>query len=527
MRQREGAGVDLVMTTVRWAALVALAAIAAGCGDEGTCDLGELQAELDAASPGETVRIGECRIAGAVRVPAGVTLAGAGPSRSVLVSDGTRFEGVGVDLVPSASGPRTAVRGLAVESRGRLAIHARGAGVVTIADVDVRVHQGVGVGADGVGSVVLERVAIAGQVTAATASDPAFLEVAGRLPPEDAACAVPEGCSCTVGERRPVTCDACGATEQVCDTSGRWATLTSTEGLILVGVAEASILDTTAGGFARYGVVTIDSTVAMRGGGADANLGVGMYASGGAVTLDGVSICRTLQGVRGSPSFGGIFTGNVAVTSTGTTVCDNERYGLVHVEATVRHVDVDAHGNADAALWIGSSPNAVIEGAASRIAGNGFAGVVVVDSPGVALRDVRIEATRLVERSFDVFGRSQLGDGVHLMGASTGVTLERVALAGNERAGIVLDVGRGSATFTGVTVDGMGAQLGAIAGMRDATMPELVPGAPAGWDTGITRLGATVSNDAAFTGTLDLVDRSSPATLPVGSELARGVTPCD
>jgi hypothetical protein len=68
-------------------------------------------------------------------------------------------------------------------------------------------------------------------------------------------------------------------------------------------------------------------------------------------------------------------------------------------------------------------------------------------------------------------------------------------------------------TFEQVTVDGSGEQLGVIG--QDG---ELRPG----WDEGVTRMGATLTNDVEFTGTLDVVMAVSPTDYPTADEVATG-----
>ena len=75
------------MSCTRWVpAALALGLFAVGCQgeqDDGPfCSAAALAEALAAASAGETVRVGACRLAGSFTVPAGVTLAGEGGGAS-------------------------------------------------------------------------------------------------------------------------------------------------------------------------------------------------------------------------------------------------------------------------------------------------------------------------------------------------------------------------------------------------------------------------------------------------------------
>ncbi len=109
----------------------------------------------------------------------------------------------------------------------------------------------------------------------------------------------------------------------------------------------------------------------------------------------------------------------------------------------------------------------------------------------------------------------ELGDGLHLLGDLSGAVFEDVRLLGNARAGLVVELGVGSApTFRGVSVEADLGALGAVAG-RAAPMPlELVVGPEPGWDEGIARDAEATVNDASFTGTIDVARVEAPAELP-------------
>jgi hypothetical protein len=102
------------------------------------------------------------------------------------------------------------------------------------------------------------------------------------------------------------------------------------------------------------------------------------------------------------------------------------------------------------------------------------------------------------------FALQEIGDGVQLTGSYDAVRLANLTIRGNERAGLLVDAAPG-VTFEAVTVDAAGAAFGALAGGRDVARGVLTVASPAGWDSGITRTGAAVANDATAPGELDLI----------------------
>jgi hypothetical protein len=88
-----------------------------------------------------------------------------------------------------------------------------------------------------------------------------------------------------------------------------------------------------------------------------------------------------------------------------------------------------------------------------------------------------------------------------------------VTLTNNGRVGLLVDLGgTGTVLDVGaVVVDAPGAAYGAIA--QNGTVP-------AGWDAMVDRRGATLANDATFTGALDVAGAVGPSCLPDPSELA-------
>ena len=109
----------------------AVACMACTTGEE-TCDPQELQSRLDAAGPGETVRLGACEVVGPVEVPAGVRLEGT--EGSVLVAP----EGMAAALLRAGSPEQpVAIRRVSIRAEGLIGILARGAGPVRLENVDV------------------------------------------------------------------------------------------------------------------------------------------------------------------------------------------------------------------------------------------------------------------------------------------------------------------------------------------------------------------------------------------------------
>lgn len=80
-------------------------------------------------------------------------------------------------------------------------------------------------------------------------------------------------------------------------------------------------------------------------------------------------------------------------------------------------------------------------------------------------------------------------------------------------------------TFSNVVARGTGAELGAVAGTREGSPPRLRGIGPGGWDTGITREGAPVENDPAFSGALGIAGIVTPSMIPPPVDANAIVTP--
>jgi hypothetical protein len=453
------------------------------------------------------VRLGACEIAGPLRVPAGARLEGVAGT-VIVAGEGT----AGVVLAPGLGADATELASVEVRVEGLIGVLARGAGSVALEQVRIEVVRGIGVGLSGLTTLSLDSVTIAGPVTAATATSPEYLRVVAAAPPPGE-CPGGATCECEPGET--------GGDGRVCDASGAWATVGAAYGLYLDAVADADLRDVEVSGMAAFGVVSRGGLVRWTGGELAENLGVGLRQIGGEVVLEDVAVRDTLQGVRGEPSYAIATTDAARIESIRLTLVENERFGLLQFESAGSHEDLVAEGNGDAAVWVGASDDFALRGTGTSLADNSFAGLVVAGSRNVRIEDAVIEATRTVERPVGTFGVRQIGDGIHLSDSLVDVALARVILRANGRAGLVADLGAGSAgiAFTGVTVEGSGSELGAVAGRSDGS-GHITPVAMGGWDDGITRLGATAANDATLPATMDAVGTDRPSEIPGIGELA-------
>lgn len=452
-----------------------------GCGSGTASTSAELTDALTGATAGETVTIAAGTFVGNFEVPAGVTVRGAGAGTTILRSDAGQ-----VLNVRTSAGSTSTVEGLTVESAGGAGIALGGAGGAALTDVTVSFTRGVGVGAEGLATLALTRVNVQGPVTSANAT----------MQPVDA---TPE--------------------------------TAATHGLVVVNVAEATAIELTVGGAALIGALFVDSDTTWTGGAANENLGVGLMASGGTIALDSMEICRTLQGFRLPPVFGGVFTDSVVVTSNEMTVCENDGFGLVHSDAGGRHTDLVGASNSNAALWAQQTSGLEIDGAGTVFSDNEFAGMVFIDSSDIGVTGASVEGTRLATRTVGLTGRVDVGDGIQLVRSTSAIAIDAVTLTDNERAGLLLDLGAADTSGVGLTsvnASGTGAQLGVIAQSGTIGM---------GWDSGVTRSADLSTNDAAFQASgvpLDVVGIVTPTDLPATTGLSSGglsavgiVTPTD
>lgn len=460
-------------------ALITMGALS-GC-EAGTCSAGGLSAALAAASPGEVVEVGGCRLVGSFVVPAGVTLRGSA-NETVLVSDGPTA--IVVELEDGAR-----LEALHVEAHGRAGVVTRGD--ATLSDVSIDAIHGLGVYARG-GEVALTRVSIVGPVTEANAGEGRWIRVAAT--PSDATECPTATCECDEG--------AIGSADREVCVDGLWRTWAPTIGLYASG-ATLTLEEVSIAGLAEVGLIAERSSLGWTAGSVRDVIGTGVLLRGGDATITDVTIERVVSGLRGVPSYGLISTDGNDLTTERLAIAGGERFGLLSLEATGAHSALSVRDHGDVGVWVAASTRFEL-GGESVIAESGFAGVVVSESSGVTLDGAIVESTATVRRSVGTFGLQEIGDGVQLTGSYDAVRLANLTIRGNERAGLLVDAAPG-VSFEAVTVDAAGAAFGALAGGRDVARGVLTVASPAGWDSGITRTGAAVANDATATGELDLI----------------------
>ncbi|MCB9591182.1 MAG: hypothetical protein H6719_00500 [Sandaracinaceae bacterium] len=452
-----------------------------GCDASPICDAAELQGALDGAHPGDRVTVGACRIEGSFQVPAGVILAGQGPETSTLAA--AEALATALDVTPGTVGQPTRIEGLSVEHDGGFAIRAADVGELEVRDVVICSARGVGLGIEGLDRLLLEDIGLEGPITASSAS---------------------------------MLGDLYDATD------------TATFGVALFSVGDAQLRRVSIVGYGEAGLVASRSTLSWTDGSSDVNLGVGIRLERTTATLTNVSARNTLRGFRGVPSYG-VFSSNSAVTTTNMVVSDSQQgFGLIHVGGDVTHANLVANDNGGAGLLAQEMDSFSMEGTTTQLMRNEFAGVLVLDSPAAELRDLTVESTALVMGLPTGFETVMMGDGVQLV-RSDGSRVTDAILRNNERVGVLADLAGGSTsslTLSNVTVEGTGTQLGAV--VQNGT-------AEPGWDGTVTRLGATLTNDLAFTGGLDISNVVGPGDFPPAGPLMRAetegidgiVAPCD
>lgn len=435
-----------------------MASSLAACGT-GICDATELSEALAAARPNETVTVGSCDVRGSFTVPSAVTLAGEGPESHLIASGGPA-------LILNGSREGMTVSGLSISSAEASGVLVNG-GPATIRNVRIDASKGVALRIESATYVTLSDVTLTGPVTS---------EVAASLPP------MPD------------------------------SAVIATHGLVVRESSAVTFERVHISGFARFGALALNSTLTWTGGGASDTLGVGFMAEGGAATLRDTEFCRVFAGLRPYPAYGLVFTGDASSTTERVTLCDNEGYGMLQDGGIASHVDLVGTANREPAVWVQASSDFALSGTGSILADNALAGIVVVDSTNVRISDAQINASSLATRVVDVGGSVRVGDGVHLVVQdASAVRLTNVTLTDNARAGLLVDFLTGNLAamdLASVTVDGTGTALGAIAQDGSGVLPSGV------WDSGITRRGATLANDAALSARLDVVGIVGPMFVP-------------
>ncbi len=449
--------------SVRILVLTLFATASSACGDPSCPTAADLQADLDAAAPGDVVPLGACRVEGALVVPPGVSLAGEG-SVSVLAGAGGR-----VVTLETAAGMATALRDVRIESSACGAVVATGGGEASVEGVEVVVNAGVGIAVEEA-TLVLRDVSVVGPI------DEADLD---RSMP-----ALP-----------PFSC----------------ATGAASHGLVAVDATlDAERADVR--GFEAFGALLVRSTTTWSESELRANLGVGLEVLAGSAELTDLTLARASFGAAAIEAYDGIFVDGAIVNSTRLSAMDGSTYGLFHADGvSASHTDATVTGNGFAGVWTQGGGSLTLEGA--TVTDNAFAGVATFDNPALEVLGSTIGETR---ESAGVFGLRTVtaADGLHLIrsaGAVEGTELRR-----NERVGLLLDLDGGSTAdyaFDSVIVEGVGAELGAIA--QNGTV------AP-GWDAAIDRLGDTAVNDPAFASVLDIAGAVGPPCLPPVDGVAVG-----
>ncbi len=442
-------------------------ALAAACSGGSVCDAAALEAALRDASDGSTVSVGACRVEGQFTVARGVTLRGEGPELTTIA---------GPDVVLVLEGAGGTIEGLRVESGAGHGILAVDASSVTVRDVEVRSPRGrAAIGIDGVQSVVLEDVMATGPVTRENAIDVPF-----------------------------------PATEED----------TALYGIALLDVPSARLDRVSVAGFGLGGVGSVNSDVTWNDGSVSMNLGLGFFASGGTIHLERVTVSDTLRGFRGEPTLGVAIGGGADVTTVDVSIERTQGgFGLIQDGGSSSHDGLVASEAAAGAIRAQRTTAFVLRGASLQ--DNDYGGLIAVDAGGLVVEDSAFASTRTATRMRldTVGGSASIGDGVQLVRPLAGTAIRRTTFAGNERAGMLLDLG--GADLAAVELDGVeasaeGASFGCVA--QNGTVP-------AGWDSGVTRTGAAAANDAAFGGGLDIEEIVGPSHLPPSDALVGIVGP--
>jgi hypothetical protein len=154
-----------------------------------------------------------------------------------------------------------------------------------------------------------------------------------------------------------------------------------------------------------FGALLVGSSTAWTGGDASDNLGTGVVAIDGTLTLDGVEIARTMQDKSGLPAFGALLASGALMTGqppegptgvnatlTGLKVLDNEGIGVMYAGGSLLDAtDVTATGNQ-------------------------VVGLMAVESSGITLTRGEYGGTRKVALPIgDGGGALEAGDGIQLL----------------------------------------------------------------------------------------------------------------
>ncbi|MBW2463549.1 MAG: right-handed parallel beta-helix repeat-containing protein [Deltaproteobacteria bacterium] len=426
-------------------------------------DAESLTAALGAAVPGDRICLAEGVFMGAFEVPAGVELCGAGRGLTHIIGPSDRPV---ITATPGVGGP-TRITGLTISATRSFGVISIGGGELEIMGVDVAVETtGAGIGVEGLAALRMQDVNVLGPANRVNAVDmPAEMDV----------------------------------------------TLSAAYGVVAVSVMSVEGDAVEVSGFAHFGVLTIDSNLELRDSNILMNLSTGLMVYGGTADLSGVHVDEALGGTRLIPPYNAVFAHGADVTTNALEVSAGDGYGILQSEATSTHDGLVSVGNSEAAIWVQDSGGLSLTN--STITDNRLAGIVAVATSDLSV--VNVEIARTLPRT-RIFDRTpvMVGDGIQLLGSTTGISLERLTLSDNTRVGVLFDLE--GADFSGidiasVTVDGTGAELGAIA--QDGTIP-------AGWDANVTRSPLIDANDSAFAGALQTVGIVGPSDLPAVDAIA-------
>ncbi|MBX7191749.1 MAG: hypothetical protein K1X94_06815 [Sandaracinaceae bacterium] len=434
-----------------------------GACDSPACGVADVQARLDAASPGAVVDVGSCTMVGELRVPAGVTLRGSGAH---LTSEAD----VSAVVLETVAGSTTVLEGIAIDS-AHLGVEARGEGDARVSNVTIDFATGVGM-VTTASSATLRDVVVRGTVDETNRDEGRWLSVTSADAPT-------HGVVVAAGDV---------ALERVTIRGTAWVALSAGDALV-------------AGGRAPIELVVTDSTIGH-------GLGVGVSSSAETLSMTDTRIEEIWSGVRGWPSYAALLVDG-AVTTSATTITNADGYGLVEVAGRSEHMGLTVEHVGDVGVWLGLDVEASL-GGTSRIADTGFAGVLAVEAARLSMDGAEVQGVRSLRRTVGVSGAIEVGDGIAAIRSP--LALRDVSIAGAARAGLVLDAAGGTMPMDleRVSVSADGAGLGAIQGTVNAGAETLSSAPMAGWDVGITRLGAAVANDAAFRGSLSVVLAESP-----------------
>lgn len=445
--------------------MVSLSIVIAGCGGgvEPTCDGAEVIAQLAASGPGDVVTLPACRFEASLVVPAGVTLRARPESLVVGPSDGP--------AIALTSGADSLIDGVRVEGH-HTGVRVVGDGDAALRSVVIDVITGVGLDVVSSGHTDVEDATITGDVTEESRDDSRWLSVTS----------------------------ANAATHGVLAREGTLELERST----ITGFAWIALaLGSGSGDTPSDLDVTVRETTLGRG------LGVGFTSRARSLVFDRATIEDVWTGVRGWPSYCGfVEAGRVSSDALALTRCDG--YGLVQIAGDAEHDALAIETTGDVGLWIGSDVAATVRGPNAFVRDTAFAAITAVDATSVTLEDVDVERVRAVRRTVLVRGSIEIGDGIELVG--TPFLLRDVSITGAERLGLLLDESTPFATtdLADVRVTSEGTGLGAILGTIDRGAEDASVATRPGWDLGVTRAGAAIANDPAFTGTLPAIVAGGP-----------------